>query len=459
MERLELDLADSYKDHVHHHLPFPLFTHPSPVVKSPLECSITKMSVCDEKTKYVFDDDKRPALPYVAGACFSIKRHKRLTPFDRGICYEFPEVFSLSDPVLPSEILRPSEILKPKHNWTPWSRSSSKRTDPGNDPPGTITERYLRHRPRKTKPYKKDMTTRRLEIVRQIRARDGAYAQVVQCRVDGIRGPLVAKIFDPLYRWEDVDLDMVFSPVGLSESDWSREAAAYARIRERGLDGRYTPRFEGCWSFDIPYELELELASNSATDDITAPTTTTSGRQSERGEEKRRGGLSEELTRRTIKVTRNVRLLLMEHIPGDSILHLLETGAYRNIPPDVRMDLLARIGEAQSALWHIRVSHGDPHARNVVVGAKQEDHHPSSSSSPPPGKGRRGGPRWARTARTTRTRRPGVACHARRFWQLRRIGFAQRQKQPQRPASSRAAAEPDDQMPRLVASLRPPPGA
>jgi hypothetical protein len=106
------------------------------------------MPVCDEKTKYVFDDDKRPALPYVAGACFGIKRHERLTPFDRGICYEFPKVFSLSDPVLPSEILRPSEILEPIDNWTPWSWSSSKNTDPSNGPPGTITERYLRHRPR-----------------------------------------------------------------------------------------------------------------------------------------------------------------------------------------------------------------------------------------------------------------------------------------------------------------------
>lgn len=348
------------------------------------------MSVCDEKSKYVFDDDKRPALPYVAGACFSIKRHERLTPFDRGRCYEFPQEVSLSDPVLPTEILRPNEILEPIDHWTPWSWPSSKDTDPSLIPPGTITERYLRHRPRKTKPYDKDMTTRRLEIVRQIRARDGAYAQVVQCRVDGIRGPLVAKIFDPLYRWEDVALDEPQSPVGLAESDWSCEAAAYARIRERGLDGRYTPRFEGCWSFDIPYELELELASNSATDDVTTPTTTTSGRQSGRGDGKRRGGLSEELTRRTMKVTRNVRLLLMEHIPGDSILHLLKTGAYRDIPPDVRMDLLARIGEAQSALWHIRVSQGDPHARNVVVGAKQEDHHPSSSSSSPPGKGEEG---------------------------------------------------------------------
>jgi hypothetical protein len=28
-------------------------------------------------------------------------------------------------------------------------------------------------------------------------------------------------------------------------------ARGLGRIQERGLDGSYTPRFEGCWSFDI----------------------------------------------------------------------------------------------------------------------------------------------------------------------------------------------------------------
>ncbi|KAI7778581.1 hypothetical protein LA080_002003 [Diaporthe eres] len=353
------------------------------------------MPACDEKNKFVFDDSKRPELPYVAGACFQIKRHEPLTPFDNGTCYESPEVYSLSDPLVSNEILRPSEILEPSDNLTPWSWSSSQDTDPSKIPPGTITERYLKHRPRKTKPYDKDRTTRRLEIVRPIRVRDGAYAQVVQCRVDGIRGPLVAKVFDPLYRWEDVALDEPQSPVGLTESEWSREAAAYERIRERGLDGTYTPRFEGCWSFDMPYELELGLASDSAAGHITTAATMTGGRQSGSAGRKRRRESSKEPARRTIKVTRTVRLLLMEYIPGDSILHLLETGAYRDIPPDVRMDLLARIGEAQSALWHIRVSHGDSHSRNVVVGVKEDDHHSSSCSHPGKGEeGAKNGQKW-----------------------------------------------------------------
>ncbi|KAK2609499.1 hypothetical protein N8I77_002996 [Diaporthe amygdali] len=337
------------------------------------------MPACDEKKKYVFDDAKRPALPYVAGACFKIKQHEPLTPFDGGTSYENPEVSSLSDPVLPTEILRPNEILEPSDNLTPWVLFPSRDTNPCKIAPGTITERYLRHRPRKTMPHHKDRTTRRLDIVRQIRVRDGAYSQVVQCRVDGIQGPLVAKIFDPLYSSDDVELDEGQSPVGLTESEWSREAAAYNKIKEEGLDGRYTPRFEGCWSFDMPYE--LELVSNSAATHISTANTTTGGRQSGSDGEKRHRESSGELVRRTIKVTRNVRLLLMEYIPGDSILHLLKSGDYKKIPAKVRMDLVAQAAEAESALWHIRVSHGDRHSRNVVVCAKKEHHHSASSAS------------------------------------------------------------------------------
>jgi hypothetical protein len=351
-------------------------THPSlfspirdPLSIPLLECSIAKMPACVEEHKYVFDDDKRPALPYLTSACFEIKRHEPLTPFDSGITYKYPEVSSLSDPVIPAEILRPSEILKPRDNMTPWVWPRYKNPDPCKIPPDTITERYLRHRPRKTTPHYEDRT-RRLEIVRQIRVYDGAHAQVVQCSVEGIQGQLVAKIFDPLYRWEDIDMEMNESPVGSAESEWSREAAAYTKIEEmikqKKFDGRYTPRFEGCWSFDIPYE--LELVSNSA-----------AGRQSGTSGEKRQRESPDELVRRTIKVNRNVRLLLMEYIPGDSILHLLSTREYEKIPAEVRMDLIAQVAEAESALWYIRVSHGDRHSRNVVVVRTKKENHNSSS--------------------------------------------------------------------------------
>lgn len=276
--------------------------------------------------------------------------------------------------------------------------------------------------------HRKDGTTRCLDIVRQIRVHNGAYSQFVQCRVDGIQGPLVAKIFDPLYSSDDVELDEGQSPVGLTESEWSREAAAYAKIKEEGLDGRYTPRFEGCWSFDMPYE--LELVSNRAAGHVSTADTTTGGRQSGRSGERRHGESSDELVRRTIKVTRNVYLLLMEYIPGNSIIHLLKLGNYKKIPAKVRIDLVAQVAKAESALWHIRVSHGDRYSRNVVVCARKKKkrtslflllgllglllllfnhHHLLFLLLLPLGKRRRRGPKWTK-ARTTRTRRPGVAC-------------------------------------------------
>lgn len=354
------------------------------------------MPACDEDKKYIFDDAKRPALPYVVNACFEIKRHEPLIPFG-GNGYEYPEVSALSDPVIPAEILRPNEILRPADNMSPWVWLGSETTNPSKIPPKTITERYLRHRPRKTTPHHKDRTPRHLKISRQIRVRDGAHSQVVQCSVEGIQGQLVAKIFDPLYRWEDMAEDSEWdyggSPVGRSESEWSREAAAYVKIEEmvekKKFDGRYTPRFEGCWSFDLPYELEL----------VSTAATTAAGRQSETSGEEKQRQPSEKLARRRINVHRNVRLLLMEYIPGDSILHLLKTREYERIPADVRMNLLGEVAEAESALWHIRVSHGDRYSRNViVVRTEKEYHHSSSSASSCPGEGE-AGPRNGQTQR------------------------------------------------------------
>lgn len=132
-----------------------------------------KMSVGDDNNKYVFDDGKRLDMPYIAGACFDIKRHKRLPPFDNGKTYKFPELSSLSEPLLPSDILSLAEILKPIDNMMPWRQSPSK---PSQVPLKTITKRYLRHRPRKTESHDEDKTIRRLEIIRPIRVYDGVYA-------------------------------------------------------------------------------------------------------------------------------------------------------------------------------------------------------------------------------------------------------------------------------------------
>lgn len=234
-----------------------------------------------------------PPLPYVPGACFDIKPHNPPPPYDDGGQYDRPD---------------PKEW-----NGDPWPF--------GKGSPDTIIEQYLAVPPRMTTPPP-DQTARRLQITHQIRCGDPCNAQVVRCCVDGRE--LVAKIFDPLY----VGLDYEFGhpPTYYSESFYSCEAAAYQRIKERGLDGKFTPMFEGCWYLELPLR---------------------------------------DLNGRIIR--REVRLILQQFIPGDTMQALMERGEVEKIDPDVRMDLLDRLMEAVSQLDFIGVQSFDKHPRNLMV--------------------------------------------------------------------------------------------
>ncbi|KAH8744329.1 hypothetical protein F5883DRAFT_385260, partial [Diaporthe sp. PMI_573] len=111
-----------------------------------------------------------------------------------------------------------------------------------------------------------------------------------------------------------------------SERFYSCEAAAYKRIQESGLDGKYTPKFEGCWF------LELPLPDG-------------------------KGNV----------VRREVCLILQEFIPGDTIEALIKRGQANKIPPDTRVELLDRLMEAISQLAFIGVRNDDKHPRNFMV--------------------------------------------------------------------------------------------
>lgn len=233
-----------------------------------------------------------PPLPYVPGACFDIKPNNPPPAYDGGGDYYKPD---------------PEE-------WegNPWPY--------GQGAPETIVEQLLAHPPRKTTPHP-DQTARRLQVTSQIRCGDHCKAQVVRCLVDGKE--LVAKIFDPLYVGLDED---GFPPTFYSERFYSCEAAAYERIKERGLDGRFTPKFEGCWSFELP----LRNAKGRV-------------------------------------IHREVRLILQQFIPGDTMQALMERGEMEKINPRVRMDLLNRLMEAISELDFIGVRSDDIHPRNLMV--------------------------------------------------------------------------------------------
>ncbi|ROW04442.1 hypothetical protein VMCG_05091 [Cytospora schulzeri] len=200
-------------------------------------------------------------------------------------------------------------------NWKPWSESK--------DIPKTMLEKCLKHPPIVTD-TPKDQDIRHLVITRQIRCGEGFDAQLVECHLGNPKDRLVAKIFDPLYL--NLDGYENYSPTYFCERHYSCEAAAYQRIKERGLDGRFTPRFEGSWSFEIPVRVDKDR-----------------------------------------EVRREVRLILQELIPGDTVKALIESKAAQKINPAVRMELLAQLMETYSHLQFIGVKHKDTYTRNAMV--------------------------------------------------------------------------------------------
>lgn len=233
-----------------------------------------------------------PPLPYVPGACFDIKPHNPPPPYDGGSSYYRPD---------------PEEW-----NGDPWPW--------GEGSPDTFIEQYFAVPPRKTTPHP-DQAARSLQVTHQIRCGDPCKAQVVRCLVDG--RDLVAKIFDPLYVGLDEDGR---PPTYFSERFYSCEVAAYERIKERGLDGRFTPKFEGCWYLELPLR------------DLNGHV-----------------------------VRREVRLILQQFIPGDTMQALSEQGQVDKIDPMIRMDLLDRLLETISQLHFIGVQSQDTHPRNLMV--------------------------------------------------------------------------------------------
>lgn len=170
---------------------------------------------------------------------------------------------------------------------------------------------------------------------RQVRA---SGAHVVRCYLDSDKScHYVAKIYDgvdyPLVDYRGYDC------MYMADRDYSCEAAAYQSIPEH-LQGHIVPRYFGSWTFSV-----------------------------ETGVHGRR---------------RSVRLILLEHVDGecmlDTILHAKgvtrashDVNAfapvnYQLLPPEPeRLDVLARIIEAEIALNHAGIAQRDLAPRNVLI--------------------------------------------------------------------------------------------
>lgn len=179
-------------------------------------------------------------------------------------------------------------------------------------------------------------TTHSLRIASQIACGDGRGAQVITCHFEGQEADLfVAKIYDPLYyKWSDFEITY------LADRQYSCEAAAFERLHSvkkdvdkmrqpgvREVLERSIPSYHGCWTWE---------------------TTLLDGQH------------------------RDVRMILMSHVPYPSLSSIIERGVAGKIPAESRMQLLARAFEIYCWLEFFGVRQNDFAPRNIMVSPDQE---------------------------------------------------------------------------------------
>lgn len=173
-----------------------------------------------------------------------------------------------------------------------------------------------------------DEKAQTLEIMDEIRVKDDGGAQIVVCRFSGEQPEVVAKIYDPLYygfadrMWSDRPRDVTYE----ADMDYAREVAAYAELDSQ-LGGTDIPKYHGSWTFQLPLDLPDR------------------------------------------KKTRDIRLILMEHIKGRPMTDLKP----ESFSESTRMELITRMVELVSRIQFAGVRHGDISQRNVMVCIAEPD--------------------------------------------------------------------------------------
>ncbi len=171
-----------------------------------------------------------------------------------------------------------------------------------------------------------------LTITGTLAVRDGRGAQLVVCSVASTAGqpPLeaVAKIFDALYySFENPDVGHVpGNPAKRADVDYTREAAALDHLRNMRQPGLTAPEYLGSWTFSLP------------------------------------------IARAGKKLTRSVRLVLMENIRGPSIWSICrDLGALSRYSEQDRLEILASVLDGVVRQRHVGVDQKDLASRNVVL--------------------------------------------------------------------------------------------
>ncbi|RDL34546.1 uncharacterized protein BP5553_07674 [Venustampulla echinocandica] len=164
-----------------------------------------------------------------------------------------------------------------------------------------------------------------LEIVRLVRAGDGHAAQLLAVRVltstNGLLPDmnLLAKLYDPLYfdhEQDDVD------PFLAVYRAHTRECAVYKKVAD--LQGSVIPKFYGSFTLSLPVSQTY---------------------------------------------TREVRLILMEIVPGLSMDHLSPS----NFKKSERQAIMKSIIDSETALYNRDINDRDIHPRNILVVSEESN--------------------------------------------------------------------------------------
>ncbi|KJR87130.1 uncharacterized protein SPSK_01703 [Sporothrix schenckii 1099-18] len=223
-----------------------------------------------------------------------------------------------------------------------------------------------------------------LEIVEEIVARDGHGAQILRCRVESVHSSdkpapeshFVAKIYDAAYYRDDSDWfgDLSFD----ADGDYASEVHAYEHLCTVGANGRYTPRYYGSWTFDLPVPpKEEDVSSGLDSGPMPLPgffpgyvrgMVLDSGSDSDRPR----------------PATRSVRLIIIEYLAGSSMYAMLVKGVVDAMPIPRRLEVMAKTMESLCQVEFLGIEHKDFEPRNgVLLDAAPKTNGPSTPPAPP----------------------------------------------------------------------------
>lgn len=196
----------------------------------------------------------------------------------------------------------------------------------------TQTTHVLTYPPLET-PAPGQLSTARLIVTKSIAIGNARGPQVLLCSITPERAKAfeaVAKIYDPLYYPPLSDIGSYPSDVvGHADADYSREAAAYECLTRAGKSS-FAPAFFGSWTFSLPTPYKQQT------------------------------------------YRRNVRLVLVEYIPGISMKDLFVKNGPNQInalhlSKEYRLRVVAMLLDGVVQQHHAGVNQRDLAPRNIII--------------------------------------------------------------------------------------------